>query len=397
MLDLFLIFGIVLNNSVSFYMWNMKVYQNVKIKKWRVYTGKRRLPEMPTYPYNRKNLFKNTIYEYAPIKEFKKEFKLYEDFEILQIAGYQSFELLWKLGLHKLSICAKYFTKKGCFQKRFGVPKSFLKFMVENNIDYEQYRRLKLLQETDINLINKYLYYDYNYLALMNKQGYLRNIEILDRFYWNKEQIREICKYVPLRKFLNYEKGVKNIELYIDYLSCLKTLNYKMKSKKELFPKQLNGMHNRLMKKIEIMDDLKTKYGVYLRFLKLAKYIYDDGKYIIFPATSVEAMRDEGEQQNNCVARLYLKPYIENETEIFFIRKLNNVNKSLITLEYKNNRVKQKELANRSFKFTKEQLNFINKWLEYRQFIDLKEKVKEKEKAKTNIKFKNYNISKLAA
>lgn len=393
MQDLFLIFGIILNNSVSFYMWNLKIYQNTKIKNWHIYTGRRYLPAVPIYPCNKKRLFKGTVYEYAPIKEFKKEYTIYNEFEILQIAGYKSFELLWKMGLHKLSINAKFFNKKGCFQERFGISKSFLNFMVENDINYTQYKILKLLQEPDIELINSYQKYKYDYLVCMKKQGYLKNKEILDKFYFYESDIIKICKYVPLRKFLKYEKGLKNIALYIDYLSCLKQLNYKMKSKKELFPKQLNGAHNRLMKKIEIQEDFYTKFGVYLQFLKLSKYIYDDGKYIIFPAPSVEDLKDEGIQQNNCVARLYLQPYIKGETEIFFIRKLNNINKSLITLEFKNGRIRQKELANRRFNFSQEQLDFIDKWLGFRSFTDQKEKLSNKAKHKVI----QYNLNKLVA
>ena len=194
--------GTVINNTVSFYMYYTKIYHNEKITQWHQYTGKRLLYEMPIYPYNKKQIFKNTPLEYAPINEFKKEYGYYNDFELLQIASYESFELLWKMGLHRLSKDAKYFNKKGSFSKRFGVPKSFLKFMVDNNICYEDYQILKLLQEPNMDLINKYRRFDYNYLAFMNKQGVLRNLDIVKKFYYDSSILRTICKYVPLKKFL---------------------------------------------------------------------------------------------------------------------------------------------------------------------------------------------------
>ena len=138
---------------------------------------------------------------------------------------------------------------------------------------------------------------------------------------------------------------------------------------------------------------MNTQFKVYLRYLELSKYTYDDNKYIIFPAPSIDDMKNEGTQQDNCVAYMYLNPYKDGETEIFFIRKLEDVTKSFITLEYKDGCVVQKELSHHNRNFTNEQLTFINKWLGFRNFIDLK----EKHKAKTEIKIKKYNLNQLAA
>lgn len=367
--------GIVINNAVSFYMWNQKIWHNTKIENWHVYTGNKLLGKMPIYPYN-KRVLKNTPLQYAPIKEFKKEYTFYDDFEILQLASYESFELLWKMGLHRLSLDAKHFNKKGNFTKRFGVPKSFLKFMVDNNISYEDYKILKLLQEPNMELIRKYRRYDYNYLSFMSKQGVIKDLDILDKFYYDSSAIRTICKYVPLKKFLKYQKGVKNIYLYADYLSMADKLGFSIKSKKRLFPYQLKAWHDKLSKKMEIMEDMDTQFAVYLRYLELSKYTFQDNQYIIFPAPSVDSMKEEGQQQENCVATNYLQPYLKRKTEIYFIRKLENPTKSFITLEYRDNRVLQKELPYHSRNFTEEQLDFINKWTGFRQFSDYREKYK---------------------
>lgn len=385
--------GIVINNAVSFYMWNQKIWHNIKIKKWRIYTGTRILYKMPIYPYNKKKLFKDTPLQYAPIKEFKSEYRYYSDFKILQIASYQSFELLWKMGLHRLSLHSKFFNKKGNFQKRFGVPKSFLKFMVENDIDFEDYKILKLLQRPDMNLIQKYRRYNYNYLAFMKREGFLDNFDILEKFYYHSSILRDICKYVPLKKFLKYEKGVKNMYIYADYLKMAETLGYSIKGKKRLFPYQLKAWHDKLSEKIKICEDMDTQFAVYMRYLELSKYTYEDEKYIIFPATSVYAIKEEGKNQGNCVATNYLKPYFEKQTEIYFIRKLNNIDKSFITLEYKNGKVVQKELPHHSTNFTNEQNAFIDKWLNFREFIDKKEKYK----CNKHIESKKYDITKMVA
>lgn len=369
--------GTVINNSVSFYMWNTKIY-HTPITDWHIYTGNKLLGQMPIYPHNKRSIFKGTPLEYAPIKEFKKVYTYYNDFQILQIANYQSFELLWKMGLHRLSLSAKYFNKKGSFVKRFGVPKSFLNFMVENNIDYNDYRLLKLLQEPNMDLIRKYRYFNYDYLVMMNKQGYLRDLDIINKFRYESDTIRTICKYVPLRKFLKYEKGLKNMHLYADYLKMADELNFSIKSKKRMFPKQLKAWHDKLSKQIVVLDDMNTQFAVYLRYLELSKYTYQDDKYIIFPAPSVDDIKDEGKQQGNCVATTYLKPYLNKTTEIYFIRKLNDSENSFITLEFKDGRVRQKELSKHSRNFTQEHNDFINKWIGFREFADMKEKHKTK-------------------
>ena len=61
------------------------------------------------------------------------------------------------------------------------------------------------------------------------------------------------------------------------------------------------------------------------------------------------------------------------------------------TGEYKNNRVSQKELPHHSRAFSDEQNAFIEKWVGFRQFTDIKEKYKT-----TVIKYK-LNKNKMAA
>lgn len=367
--------GIIINNCVSFFMWYQKVYHYRKITNWHKYTGKRVLDNMPIYPHNKKKLFKNTYLQYAPVEEFTRKFKTYTEFQAMQLGTFRSFELLWKMGLYNLSKCPQMFNKKGDFVKRFGISKSFLNFMVENDIDYNEYILLKILQKPDIDLIQKYRYFDYNYLIFMKKQGLLYDYDIVRKFYGYSSVLKEISKYVPIKKFLQYKKGVNNIHIYADYLKMATDLGISLKSKKRLFPYQLIAWHDKLSKRMVIVGDDITQFKVYTRFLELSKYIYKDDNYIIFPVPSFEDLVEEGTQQGNCVAS-YLSDYINKNTEIYLIRELSEPTKSFITLEYKNNRVAQKELPHHSRNFTKEQLDFIEKWKGHRTFADYREKYK---------------------
>lgn len=390
--------GRFIGNNVYIQMFGgLRVYHGYKKLNWSAYKGQRFFTDYPTYPYNKKRLVKGTNMEYAPINEFLKRFSYYRYnfLDVLELAAYGSFELLWNMKLYNLCFHSKALNKDGTFYKRFGVPKNFLKFMQDNDISYRELKLLQLFQKPDKRIIQKYRYSNTNYLR------YLIKNDIFDIFFNSNntldknhiDLLKDISKFIPLKKLKNYPKGLNNLHIYRDYLTMSKELALNYKSKKDLFPRNLVSRHDKLQKKIKINEDMNIQFAVYLRYLELSKYTYSDDKYIIFPAPSIDSMKDEGTQQGNCVGYMYLDPYIKGETEIFFARKLDDINKSFITLEYKNGHVAQKELPHHSKDFTDEQNNFIDKWLGFRSFMDEKEKVKNK----TTFKVKQYNLNKMAA
>lgn len=390
--------GRFLGNNVYITMMGiMKVYHGYKKLNWYSYKGHRWFTDNPTYPYNKKRLIKGTNMEYAPIEEFMDKFSYYHYnfLDVLELAAYESFEMLWKMKLYNLSFYSKALNKKGSFHKRFGVPKSFLKFMQDNDISYKELMLLQLFQKEDKNLIQKYRYNNINDLRYLVKNDILNDFINSNNSLstTNINLLKDIGKFVPLKKLMNYSKGLKNLHIYRDYLEMSQRLALNYKSKKDLFPRNLISRHDKLQKKIKIEEDRETKFAVYLRYLELSKYTYEDEKYIVFPAPSIDALKDEGQQQGNCVGYMYLNPYMKGETEIFFIRELANVTKSFITLEFKNGKVVQKELPHHRTNFNNEQLEFIDKWIGFRQFMDQKEKYKEK----TQIKIKKYELTQMVA
>lgn len=374
------------NVDISMYGTMCVFHGNEKIK-WYKYNGYKCFTDYPTYPYNKKKLEKGTNLEYAPIKEFMDKFSFYglTYLDVIQLAIYESFELLWKLKLYKLCFHAKSLNKKGNFQKRFGVPKSFLKFMQDNNISYKELLLLQLFQKTDKQILNKYEYTNINYLR------FLVNGQILDIFEQsgisldrnNIKVLKEIKKFIPLRKLKNYPKGLSNLFIYRDYLKMSNELALNYKSKKDLFPRNLIDRHDKLQTQVKVAEDMKTQFAVYLRYLDLSKYTFEDDKYIIFPAPSLDDLKDEGRQQGNCVYSLYSTKYMNGKTEIYFIRNKKNINQSFITLEFNNGKVVQKELPNHSKEFTKEHNNFIDKWVNFRQFMNQREKYNKRIKIET--------------
>lgn len=375
----------------------MNVYHGNKKLSWSAYNGHKFLTDHPTYPYNKKRLVKGTIMEYAPIEEFMDRFSYYRYnyLDVLELAAYGSFELLWNMKLYNLCFYSKALNRNGSFYKRFRVPKNFLKFMQDNDVTYKELMLLQLFQKDDKKLIQHYRNTNINYLRFLIKNNVLDDFlkSGVELNYINMNLIKEISKYVPIKKLMQYPKGLKHLNIYKDYLDMAKELSYNYKSKKDLFPRNLIARHDKLQTKIKVTEDMNTQFKAYMRYLELSKYTYSDDKYIIFPAPSIDSMKDEGKQQGNCVGYMYLNSYINGETEIFFIRNLENADKSLITLEFRNGHIVQKELAHHERNFTDEQNNFMDKWLGFRNFTDQKEKVKNKAKFKVI----QYNLNKMAA
>ena len=74
----------------------------------------------------------------------------------------------------------------------------------------------------------------------------------------------------------------------------------------------------------------------------------------------MEALQDESKQQKNCV-RTYAEDYANGESDIYFMRKVDNPEKSLVTVEVERNRVVQSRIKHNK-KPNKMQIKFLNKW-----------------------------------
>lgn len=388
--------GKFLSDAVWFFLGYMRIYHYSSGKaSWRKYNGCRFFSDYTTYPFNQNKIVKGTKFEYAPIKEFTRKFFRYNFIDATELAAYESFELLWNMKLYNLCFNAKNLNKNGSFYKRFGLPKNYLKFMQNNDIDYRELKLLRLFKNQDYGLIEKCYNSNFRDVKFLYENGILESyLEAGNNIYLgNIKLLKEINEFIPLHKLNDYPKGMKNLNIYRDYLVMSKKLALNFKSKKDLFPRNLMARHDKIQTKIKVTEDMNTQFKAYIRYLELSKYTYSDDKYIIFPAPSIASMKDEGSQQGNCVGYMYLDSYIDGLTEIFFVRKLEDVTKSFITLEYKNNHVIQKELPHHDRNFTDEQNAFIDKWLGYRSFTDKKEKVKNR----ANIKVIQYNLNNIAA
>lgn len=327
------------NNRAVSTMWGETYINHTHDgKKWRQYDKYYRTFDAygKVYHKNLKKLFENTKYRYSQLWELAKKSDAI-DIKYHLKNNFPSTEMLVKMKLYNLAIWSGNYIKGNNFKERFGIEKSYYNFMKNYNITRHELDVLKLLKSEnfeDLKVLSQFTIYD----------------------------LKNIMEYINLNKFAEYVKKKKqfDIKMYIDYLGFLKELKFDLKNKRYLFPKNLKEKHDEYSRQIKIKNNEKINKAIKRRYKALKKNIYSNSKYIIIPAESFISLEDESTQQNHCI-RNYAEKYAKGVCDIYFMRENSNINKSLVTIEVKNNeivekRIKDNDLPNRS------QNNFLKKW-----------------------------------
>ena len=118
--------------------------------------------------------------------------------------------------------------------------------------------------------------------------------------------------------------------------------------------------HDEYMKQVEINKNNQIEKKIKSKYKKLLKNRYEDKKYIIVPAQSIQSLIDESSQQNNCV-KTYAERIAKDECDIYFMRSIDTQDRSLVTVEVRNNKVVQKRTKNNCMTTT-EQNKFLRSW-----------------------------------
>lgn len=314
-------------------------------KKWRLYTRNYSLIDYAiVFPNNMKELLKNTDYKYSNIWEIAKHSNYIDLVDLIRNKNViDRVEILSKMKLYNLALQAGNFNTFGSFKDRFGVSKDFYPFMKKNNITYKQLEILKLLQEKDIKKI--------------------RHLETYSQYSGEIAQLKDIAQYISLSRFVKYSRqhhGKVRMYLYADYLRFAKELGYDLKNDRYAFPENLEKEHDRLEKQYVIHKNKKISRQIIQRAKKLAENTFQDKKFIVFPAPKFEALIDESMQQNNCV-RTYAERYAKGDCDIYFMRDITKQNKSLVTVEVRNNKVYQSRIKYNNSPNEK-QIKFLQQW-----------------------------------
>ena len=132
-------------------------------------------------------------------------------------------------------------------------------------------------------------------------------------------------------------------------------------TKKKLLPKDFTEAHDISVSKVKIVGSKVLCKKIKQRYNELEKNQYNNDMFFIRPAKTLNDIKDEAKQQNNCVYTNYSESYAWGDTDIYFLRELKSPKKSLVTVEVRNNKIRQKYQRENEL-VTEEQKNFLNLW-----------------------------------
>lgn len=287
-----------------------------------------------------------TRYEYSDVLQY---LRVYEQ--------YPQAEMLVKFGL------SQYATSKQILRK-IGEDKSFRKWLITHRQD----------------VLTKYVYCE----TLLSAYKTNKPIRDVQRFLERKKKFIAEKDYAPIRKlfkgkmlerFFKYadDKQV-NFRSYLDYLNACEHLQIDMTEDKNRFPHDFKRWHDIRIDEYtaaKLKADAKERAEFYKRFLSVAdKYLSlqltDTSGFAVVIAKSPAELIREGNLLHHCVGRMgYDQKFVREETLIFFIRKVSDLNNPFVTMEYS---LKTKKIlqcyGDNDLPPSENVLDFINKvWL----------------------------------
>lgn len=295
-------------------------------------------------PYNLKRLFKGTLYQYSQLDAFVKHMNyLYIIDYLKSVPEYPRFEYLVKLKLYNLAIDVSRFNSiTNKFQDVFKVSKDLLPFMQKYDITYEELEVLQCCQVPNIRLLRG--------LAGCNHLRWISSMVDIEKA-WK-------CGLLSQR--------TENI--YFDYLESCYKLQYDFKDKRIVYPakEQLYELHDKVTKLVEVAENELNDNLIKKRAKELEKYKYQNKGLIIQCFQDLKSIIDEASQMSNCVFTNYSEKYAMGKCNLFAVRDINDINKSLITVEtdINNTKIIQAELSHHR-SITDEQQKFLDKWLKH--------------------------------
>ena len=192
-------------------------------------------------------------------------------------------------------------------------------------------------------------YNDIKLYASLNAKNYYYIIE-----RYNKN-LNKVCHYLDDQK--------EGFHFYRDYLSFAYELGYDLDNKNVLYPYNLKIAHDELEEKFEMKRDKEISLKINKRSKELEKFNFHKNHLSIFPAHSQNDLIRESRELKHCV-RTYAERVANGETNIFFIRKDNQLEKPYVTLELNDNRVIQVRgyMNSANIPLDKKVKKFVNLW-----------------------------------
>lgn len=171
--------------------------------------------------------------------------------------------------------------------------------------------------------------YGYTAKALLNYIDYCKTFEAIDKVEY---LMTELLDYAKMMKEISpkFDKYPRHF-LTTHRIACRNYNRLKEKFEEDKFESRIN-------------TDMERTFGDYC---------------FIYPKC-VQDIKDESVQMNNCVSS-YIKNVIDGNCDILFLRNKDDKDKSLVTIEVRNNKIVQ-ALQKYNTPLTSEQQEIVNKW-----------------------------------
>lgn len=248
-------------------------------------------------------------------------------------------ELLVKADLSQFVHCYKKLNLKAkSLDKIFRINNYWIQYL--NRLDYGD---IMLIKNKKLNIKN--------YEELMLAKKYQHNID--PRYQRNIFKYRSLKMYRFISKLISFKE-------YDDYLGFCEKLGYDMTDDYILYPKDIHKKHDELMKLVEIKKDKDTEERFFNAYKENLNYVFSSKDYVIMPCERLIHLEYESEKLCHCV-KTYANKYMDRQTNIFFIRNIDNVTDPYVTLELLGKKVVQCRAIHNTVPNQKV-INFVNKW-----------------------------------
>ncbi len=246
------------------------------------------------------------------------------------------------------------------------IPKSLIKLCKSRNIKLSN-QFLKYYKENPDAYL---LAYNLEYISLDDNDIY----KILNarNSKWNGWTYREYSRFTNLINEYGYT--AKALMLYIDFLKTFEAID-----SVDWLLRELEDYAD-MMKKISPKFDkyprhFLTTHKIASRNYNRLKHQFDEekfknrinldmehtfGEYCFIYPKCIQEIKDESVQMSNCVSS-YVQRVIDGQCDILFLRRKDSPDKSLVTIEVRNNKIVQ-ALQKYNHPLTREQQEVVDKW-----------------------------------
>lgn len=347
------------------------------------------ITQMPgmVYPYNLKNVFKGTPFEYCSLDYFVKNNRFVELPVVYYLKTYLKFPLLEqfvKQNMFYIALECLYQlpneweeTKETNTRHFLGINSRYCSILSKYNMGIREWGVLQKMEKLKIHLSEQEIF------------AYCKIFE-------SNRDFLELNQYASIRKIVSYlakqiekEKkgkayklsgdvsGISHVEMkcyqtYIrswkDYIEWAEKLEYDLKSRYVLFPKNFKDVHDKTFLEYQKQQDKmerrkqakerRTVNQLLKKDIKLLDTKIQDKDYLLKVPENCQEIRKEGQALGHCVGS-YIPHIANRECDVYFIRKKTDPDKPFFTVDWRRGKIVQCQGKGR-IRYPQEMVEFVH-------------------------------------